>query len=94
MNILTLTHSTSKYLSNSVLEMFILSLEKVIGLINIISSLINFHFRGCLKCMIIYEKHYNVLQYREGEYKDYCKDEMDEIIVTKSRPRLCLQSFK
>ena len=28
-----------------------------------------FHFRGCLKCMIIYQKHHNVLQYREGKWK-------------------------
>ena len=25
-------------------------------------------FRGCLKCMIIYQKHFNVLQYRESKF--------------------------
>ena len=29
------------------------------------------NFRGCLKCMIIYQKHYNVLQYREGKIYSY-----------------------
>ena len=27
-----------------------------------------FCFRGCLKCMIIYQKHFNVLQYRESKF--------------------------
>jgi hypothetical protein len=32
-----------------------------------LSSVLTLCCSGCLKCMMIYQKHYNVLQYREGE---------------------------